>query len=44
MQNTKKYAVTIVAMLHSVMNKELILNSADYVLDCTGKLEGAKKL
>jgi len=26
------------------MNKELILNSSDYVLDCTGKLEGAKKL
>ncbi len=42
--NIKKYAVTIVAMLHSVMNKELILNSSDYVLDCTGKLEGAKKL
>ena len=40
----KKYAVTIVAVLHSVMNKQLILNSSDYVLDCTGKLEGAKKL
>ncbi|CAB4751817.1 unannotated protein [freshwater metagenome] len=42
--NTKKYAVTIVAMLHSVMDKKLILKSSDYVLDCTGKLEGAKKL
>ena len=42
--NTKKYAVTIVAMLHSVMNEELVLSSSDYVLDCTGKLVGAKKL
>jgi UDP-N-acetyl-D-glucosamine dehydrogenase len=41
---SKRYDATIIAMIHDVMDKKRILDTSDYVLDCTGKLEGAKKL
>jgi UDP-N-acetyl-D-glucosamine dehydrogenase len=36
--------ISIVATLHGVMKKTQLLNSAKYVLDTTGKLEGATQL
>ena len=40
----KTYDVTIVAVLHEVMDKSLILNSSDYLFDCTGQMPLGHKL
>lgn len=42
--DSKQFDITIVAVVHDVMNQNMILGSSNYVLDCSGKLEGAKKL
>ena len=41
---SKKFDLTIVAMVHDVMDHNQILNSSAYILDCTGKIKGALQL
>jgi UDP-N-acetyl-D-glucosamine dehydrogenase len=41
---SKKFDLTIVAMVHDVMDHTQILNSSAYILDCTGKIKGALQL
>ena len=41
---TKKFDITVVAILHDIMNRESILESSNYVFDCTGKLKSRHQL
>jgi UDP-N-acetyl-D-glucosamine dehydrogenase len=41
---SRKFDLTIVAMVHDVMDHAQILNSSAYILDCTGKIKGALQL
>ena len=40
----EKYDVTIVAILHDVMDKSKIAATSNYLFDCTGKMPGGHKL
>jgi UDP-N-acetyl-D-glucosamine dehydrogenase len=40
----KNFDITIVAVLHDAMNKNMISESSDYVFDCTGKIDTENKL
>jgi UDP-N-acetyl-D-glucosamine dehydrogenase len=40
----ENYDVTIVAVLHDVMNKSKIATTSNYLFDCTGKMPGGHKL
>jgi UDP-N-acetyl-D-glucosamine dehydrogenase len=40
----KNFDITIVAVLHDAMNKNVISESSDYVFDCTGKIDTENKL
>jgi UDP-N-acetyl-D-glucosamine dehydrogenase len=40
----ENYAVTIVAVLHDVMDKAKIASTSNYLFDCTGKMPGGHKL
>ena len=40
---SKAFDIGIVAIIHDVMDKSALLASAKYVIDCTGKIEGAVK-
>ena len=41
---TKAYDISIVAVLHDEMNRNLISGSSSYVFDCTGKLDTGNQL
>ena len=41
---TKKFDITVVAILHDIMNRESIFESSNYVFDCTGKLKSRHQL
>ena len=40
---TESFEIGVVAIIHDVMDKSALLASAKYVIDCTGKIEGAVK-
>jgi UDP-N-acetyl-D-glucosamine dehydrogenase len=40
----KTFEISIIAVLHDAMDKKMISESADYIFDCTGKLETGNKL
>jgi UDP-N-acetyl-D-glucosamine dehydrogenase len=42
--SNEKYDVTIVSVLHDVMDKSKISSSSKYLFDCTGKMPGGHKL
>jgi UDP-N-acetyl-D-glucosamine dehydrogenase len=41
--NTASFEIGVVAIIHDVMDKSALLASAKYLIDCTGKIEGAVK-
>jgi UDP-N-acetyl-D-glucosamine dehydrogenase len=40
----ENYDVTIIAVLHDVMDKSKIATTSNYLFDCTGKMPGGHKL
>jgi UDP-N-acetyl-D-glucosamine dehydrogenase len=40
----KNFDITVVAVLHDAMSAKAISESADYVFDCTGKIDTENKL
>ena len=41
---TEAFDITVVAVLHDEMNRNLISSSSNYVFDCTGKLDTGNQL
>jgi UDP-N-acetyl-D-glucosamine dehydrogenase len=42
--SSQSYDVTIVAVLHDIMDKSKIASTSKYLFDCTGKMPGGNKL